>query len=866
MIKESECVVLWLICMLNPTDVTPTVFSPAADQLQALGVYVTIHGHFYQPPRENPYLNAIEHQPSAQPFHDWNERIYYECYRPNAFARILNDRGEVIGIVNNFEYLSFNIGPTLFSWLERYDLEVYQRIIEADRHSCQRFNGHGNAIAQVYNHMILPLANYRDKLTQIRWGKADFRRRFGREPEGMWLAETAIDYETVAALIEEGIRFTILAPSQAQRCRPILADGESEWIEVSGSQIDPTRPYRCYLPGGDRQRDYLDIFFYDGPISRDMGFSDLLTSSQFLAGRLGQAVRGDHRPSQIIAVATDGETFGHHKYGGEKALAYAFKVEFPQRGWQITNFAYYLSLFPPTWEVELKPVTAWSCAHGVDRWQDNCGCGGGGEWHQRWRRPLREALNWLRDELIEIYETLGSELFQDVWAARDAYIEVIGDRSPETLHRFLAQHQRRPLSQSEQIDALRLLEMQHHALLMFTSCGWFFDELSRPEGVQILRYAARAIELAADVAGVQLEPEFIERLAAAPSNVPQFGDGATVYHQLVKTAQISLQQVAAHYAMSSLFNSYPRQHQLYCYEIEQGDYHLQRMGSLTLAIGQIQLTSTMTTESQLLIFAVLHLGGWDFHCAIQPFQGRREYSQIKTHLLQAFQQGSAARVVMAITERFGGVAYSLDDLFAEERHRLMGVLARETLTRLDQLYTQVYRDNYGILMGFQRDGLSVPQELQVAAAVALTHRAISHLRSLEQDLSDLSDLPLADLQNHLAELMAIAREARLLGCHLSLQEQQRLLEQQISTGLRYLAHHLDSDTLSQLSPLLQDLITIGDALGLNLNLDRAQEQLYTLMGELRQKGTHLSEGDRRHLQTLAIRLKVDPQLLVALSS
>ncbi|WJI27527.1 DUF3536 domain-containing protein [Thermosynechococcus sp. B1] len=852
--------------MLNPTDVTPTVFSPAADQLQALGVYVTIHGHFYQPPRENPYLNAIEHQPSAQPFHDWNERIYYECYRPNAFARILNDRGEVIDIVNNFEYLSFNIGPTLFSWLERYDLEVYQRIIEADRHSCQRFNGHGNAIAQVYNHMILPLANYRDKLTQIRWGKADFRRRFGREPEGMWLAETAIDYDTVAALIQEGIRFTILAPSQAQRCRPILADGESEWIEVSGSQIDPTRPYRCYLPEGDRQRDYLDIFFYDGPISRDMGFSDLLTSSQFLAGRLGQAVRGDHRPSQIIAVATDGETFGHHKYGGEKALAYAFKVEIPRRGWQITNFAYYLSLFPPTWEVELKPVTAWSCAHGVDRWQDNCGCGGGGEWQQLWRRPLREALNWLRDELIDIYETLGGELFQDVWAARDAYIQVLGDRAPETLHRFLAHHQRRPLSQSEQIDALRLLEMQHHALLMFTSCGWFFDELSRPEGVQILRYAARAIELAGDVAGVQLEPEFIERLAAAPSNVPQFGNGAAVYHQLVKTAQISLQQVAAHYAMSSLFNSYPRQHQLYCYEIEQGDYHLQRMGSLTLAIGQIQLTSTMTTESQLLIFAVLHLGGWDFHCGIQPFQGRREYSQIKTHLLQAFQQGSAARVVVAITERFGGVAYSLDDLFAEERHRLMGVLARETLTRLDQLYTQVYRDNYGILMGFQRDGLSVPQELQVAAAVALTHRAISHLRGLEQDLSDLSDLPLADLQNHLAELAAIAREARLLGCHLSLQEQQRLLEQQISTGLRYLAHHLDSDTLSQLSPLLQDLITIGDALGLNLNLDRAQEQLYTLMGELRQKGRHLSEGDRRHLQTLAIRLKVDPQLLVALSS
>ncbi|WP_448525806.1 DUF3536 domain-containing protein [Parathermosynechococcus lividus] len=839
--------------LLGAADTVPT-----PQRSPALGVYITIHGHFYQPPRENPYLNAIEQQPSAQPFHDWNERIYYECYRPNAFARILNDRGEVIDIVNNFEYLSFNIGPTLFSWLERYDLQVYQRIIEADRRSCERLNGHGNAIAQVYNHIILPLANYRDKLTQIRWGKADFRRRFGRDPEGMWLAETAIDYETVAALIQEGIRFTILAPSQAQRCRPIMAEGEADWQEVSGSQIDPTRPYRCYLPG--RTGEYLDIFFYDGPISRDLGFSDLLTSSQFLAGRLGQAVRGDHRPSQIIGVATDGETFGHHKYGGEKALAYAFKVEFPQRGWTVTNFAHYLSLFPPTWEVELKPVTAWSCAHGVDRWQENCGCGGGGGWHQHWRRPLRDSLNWLRDELIEIYETLGSELLQDVWAARDAYIDLIQDRSADSIAAFFQHHQCRPLSNGERIDALRLLEMQHHALLMFTSCGWFFDELSRPEGVQILRYAARAMELAGDVAGVHLETEFIRQLAAAPSNVPQFGDGATVYHQLVKTAQISLHQVAAHYAMSSLFSTYARQHHLYCYHIEQADYHLQRMGSLTLAIGHIQLTSTITTESQPLVFAVLHLGGWDFHCAIQPFQGRRAYTQLKTELLHALSQGSAARVVMAITEAFGAVAYGLDNLFAEERHRLMGVLARETLTRLDQLYTQVYRDNYGILMGFQRDGLTVPQELQVAAAVALTHRAISHLHALEQDLSDPSALPMAEIHSHLAELGAIAREARLLNCTLSLQEQQRLLEQQICACLRHLAHHLESETLSQLSPLLQDLVTVGGVLGFTLNLDPAQEQFYELLPHLH-SNPHLTEADLRSLRALATRLKVDPQLL-----
>jgi alpha-amylase/alpha-mannosidase (GH57 family) len=289
---------------------------PAIDPLKtATGVYVTIHGHFYQPPRENPYLDTIERQPSARPFHNWNARIHHECYRPNAFARVLNDRGELVRIVNNYEYLSFNIGPTLMSWLQNHDLEVYQRILEADRVSCERLNGHGNAIAQVYNHIILPLANERDKYTQIRWGKADFRSRFGRDPEGMWLAETAIDQATVTALIDEGLKFTILAPSQALRCRPLPTDDhpDPQWYAVGGGQIDPNRPYRCYLADGR----YLDIFFYDGPISRDMGFNDVLSSTDHFAGRLGQAIKGDHRSSQVISVATDGETFGHHKAGTE---------------------------------------------------------------------------------------------------------------------------------------------------------------------------------------------------------------------------------------------------------------------------------------------------------------------------------------------------------------------------------------------------------------------------------------------------------------------------------------------------------------------------------------------------------------------
>ena len=411
----------------TPTNAVSIAENKETNSLKtAQGVYVTIHGHFYQPPRENPYLDTIERQPSASPYHDWNERIHYECYRPNAFARILNHREELIGIVNNFEYLSFNIGATLMSWLEKYDPEVYQRIIDADRNSCERLNGHGNAIAQVYNHIILPLASERDKYTQIRWGKADFRSRFHREPEGMWLAETAVDYPTLKALIDEDIRYIILAPSQAERCRPLPTDNDPqpEWHEVGGSQIDPTRPYRCFIEDGR----YIDIFFYDGPISRDMGFSDILSTGDNFIARIGQAIRGDNRQSQLINVATDGETFGHHKGATEKCLAYVFTQEFPSRGWTVTNYAHYLSLKQPSWEVVLKPVTAWSCSHGVDRWQEDCGCGGGGVWNQKWRRPLRDALDWLRDKLAEVYVDEASKLFRDPWQAREEYIQVIRDR------------------------------------------------------------------------------------------------------------------------------------------------------------------------------------------------------------------------------------------------------------------------------------------------------------------------------------------------------------------------------------------------------------------------------------------------------
>lgn len=821
----------------------------------ATGVCITVHGHFYQPPRENPYLDAIERQASAEPFHDWNERINRECYRPNAFARIVNDRGEVVGIANNYEYLSFNIGPTLMSWLERYDPEVYQRIQEADRKSCQRLNGHGNAIAQVYNHIIMPLANERDKYTQIRWGIADFRSRFGRDPEGMWLAETAVDYATLEVLVAEGIRFIILAPSQAERCRPLIAPDraaageEEEWHEVGGGQIDPTRPYRCYLkpekrllasnqlsplsthhfsrrqssqsPATAANTPYIDIFFYDGPISRDMGFNDVLSSSHHLAGRLGQAVRGDHRQAQLISVATDGETFGHHKGGTEKCLAYAFTEEFPRRGWTVTNFAHYLSQNPSDWEVELKPVTAWSCSHGVDRWQDDCGCGGGGGWHQKWRRPLRDALNWLRDRLIPIYEAAGSNLFRDPWRARDEYIAVIRDRSPANVDSFLSKHQLRELNAAEQVDALRLLEMQRHALLMFTSCGWFFEEISRPEGVQILRYAARALELAGDVAGEQLEREFIDRLDRVPSNVECFKTGAEVYRQMVQTAQVSLKQVAAHYAISSLFAKYAREQRVYCYLAQQLDCQIQRMGAMSLAVGQVQLTSEITRETEVFVFAAFHLGGWDFHCSIQPFGGRRSYTMLKERLFDVLQEASAAHAILEMVRLFGDRSFSLRDLFAEERHRIVRLLSQENLTRLDQLYSQVYRENYGVMMAFHRDELTVPVEFQVAAQVALGHRCLTAAKALEQETADGEAL--------MAEIEAIAMEAGLLRCKLNVPEVKQILEsltyRSLETLLRSGAYSQE-DSLVKLNAQIrriERLIAAGDRLSLGLCLDKSQE-------------------------------------------
>lgn len=501
-------------------------------------INICLHGHFYQPPRENPWTGEIELQESAKPFHDWNERIYAECYKPNSEAQIINDSGEIIDRVNNYEILNFNFGPALLAWIKNKHTDTYNRIIEADKSSFKSHDGHGNAIAMCYSHMIMPLANINDKITQVKWGLADFRNHFDRDSEGIWLPETAVNYDTIEVLVNEGIKYIILDTSQASKIRKF---GEEEWIDVSDNTINPERPYRCFSKINKIK--YIEVFFYEGPVSKSVAFDDVLTSSQNLLTKIFQAAEKDTDANQLIGIATDGETFGHHKKFAERTLAYFMKSLAPPNNLKIVNFGEYLSLHQPEYEVtiNLGPYgegTSWSCSHGVRRWIDDCGDGGGGDWNQKWRKPLRSTLDWLREHLIAIFDSMGKKYFRDVWKARNEYISVILDSSIERLNHFFSENRVRNLTNDETKTSLKLLEMQKFAMLMYTSDGWFFSEISGIETVKILEYASRAIELANELTNIPLEKEFLKRLSEAKSNLPEFKNGKGVYEKLVKTSHI----------------------------------------------------------------------------------------------------------------------------------------------------------------------------------------------------------------------------------------------------------------------------------------------------------------------------------------
>jgi alpha-amylase/alpha-mannosidase (GH57 family) len=674
--------------------------------------YVCIHGHFYQPPRENPWLEAIEVQDSASPYRDWNERITAECYNPNTAARILENNYTIIDIINNYSKISFNFGPTLLSWMETSAPDVYKAIIRADKESRKHFSGHGSAIAQNYGHTIMPLNNTRDKKTQIIWGIEDFVHRFGREPEGMWLAETAVNNETLELLAEKNIKFTILAPRQAAEVKHI---NDKKWTDVSDESIDPKKAYLCNLPSGRK----INLFFYDGAISQDLAFGNLLENGENLAQRLLGTFNNDDYP-QIAHIATDGETYGHHQKHGDMALAYCLHYIEADENTSLTVYGEFLEKFPPEYEVKIIEDTSWSCLHGVKRWYSNCGCNSGRpDWHQEWRAPLRESLDWLREKLSLLYEKETSIYTEDMWGLRDNYIKIILNRNPDNIKTFLAENSIKDLKDEELVKLLKLLELQRHAMLMYTSCGWFFDEISGIETVQVILYAARAIQLAKEITGEDFEPEFIGHLEKIKSNIPELDNGAAVYERYVKPAIIDLLRVAAHYAVSALFEEYSEHSNIFCYEVTSKDYELLSAGKTHLAMGRAVMRSMVTYEEILITHAFFHLGDHNLNGGVREARSMKDYDEMKKEFKDVFEKMNVSEIIFLIDKHFGTHSYSLWHLFKDESRKVFNKLMQETLTNIEISFRQIYENHYPMMLAMLDTETPLPKAIVTAVEFVL---------------------------------------------------------------------------------------------------------------------------------------------------
>jgi alpha-amylase/alpha-mannosidase (GH57 family) len=662
--------------------------------------YICIHGHFYQPPRENAWLEVIEVQDSAHPYHDWNERISAECYGPNAASRIL-ENGVIKNIVNNYSRISFNFGPTLLSWMEENERETYDAIIQADHESTKLFGGHGSALAQVYNHMIMPLANYRDKQTQIIWGIRDFERRFNREPEGMWLAETAVDTETLELLAENNIKFTILAPRQAKAFRKI---GEEEWQDVSKRGINTRKPYKVFLPSGKS----IALFFYDGEISQNVAFNGLLNDGEKFSNALRNAFDVNDAEPQLVHIATDGETYGHHHKHGDMALAFCLDHIYRLKHNHVMNYGQFLEKFPPAFEVQVHENSSWSCVHGVERWRSNCGCHSGANptWNQKWRKPLREALDWLRDELNKVYDQEATSMFKDPWKARDEYINIILKRDDETIRKFMRDHCTKMVEQSK---VLRLMEIQRNALLMYTSCGWFFDEISGIETIQILQYACRAIQLLEQITGATLEEEFIRMLELAPSNVVAYENGANVYKRFVVPSKTNLQRVGMHYAVASLFEEDPENTPIFNYETSSKFFVRKEAGEQMLSLGITRVKSRVTRIEKEFSFAVVYMGKHNIIGSISLNMDPADFESMRFRIIGAFDEGRLGDVIGLMQTYFGPEKYTLWQLFKDEKRKVLDMITQQSMRELEDSLRRVYNRDYPLVNALSNNDIPIPR-------------------------------------------------------------------------------------------------------------------------------------------------------------
>ncbi len=666
--------------------------------MAAKNKYVCIHGHFYQPPRENAWLDEIEIQESAHPFHDWNERINFECYAPNTSARILDHNGLIHKIINNYTYLSFNFGPTLLSWMERTDTETYNAILESDKISKKRFGGHGSAIAQAHSHLILPLANQRDKVTQVKWGLRDFEYRFGRKSEGIWLAETAVDTATLEVLAEEGVKYTILAPRQMKAFRHV---NEEHWTSANDG-FDTRRSYKVNLPSGKS----IALFFYDGQIAQDVAFKGLLNDGNHFADHITNSF-DDNDELQLVHIATDGETYGHHHRKGEMALASCLhKIETGDVA-TLTNYAEFLEKFPPTWEAQIHDNSSWSCVHGVERWKSNCGCSSGRPgWNQEWRAPLREGLDWLREYLKELYEKEAEVYLKDPWAARNDYIDILINRNEKTIQDFLDKHATRELSSAELTITIRLLELQKFAMYMYTSCGWFFDEISGIETNQILQYALRSMQYIKYFTDEDVMSTFSGYMERAPSNV--FENGGVSYNKNVVPSAVNLERVAIHFAVASIFENHVRDAELFRFASVMEDYQLLEAGNQRLAVGKIVIRSKVTFREKRYKFVVVYLGQQNMLGNISENMSETVYAEMKTKVLDSFDSTNLGDVLSHMQKYFDDHNFTIWHLFKDEKRKILDTISKNSLDSIENSFREIYNDNYQLMSGMALSNIPIP--------------------------------------------------------------------------------------------------------------------------------------------------------------
>lgn len=796
--------------------------------------YLTIHGHFYQPPRENPWLEEIEIQDSARPFHDWNERVSSECYEPNSVSRIVDSENRILDIVNNYRNMSFNIGPTLLSWMEKYAPCSYRRIINADRESIELYGGHGCAIAQVYNHIIMPLANTNDKYTQAIWGIRDFQKRFGRAPEGIWLAETAVDAETLEVLIDLGIKYTILSPYQAQCVRKMDSENPNDWHDVSWGSIDPSQAYRYYVEGTDKQK-YIDLFFYDGAISKSVAFDFLLTDGEKFARRLMDGYSEDRQRTQLVNIATDGESYGHHTKFGDMALSYVLAVKAKDLGFEITNYGQYLELYPPEYEADIKPVSSWSCSHGVGRWADDCGCNTGSQpgWNQKWRKPLRDALDYLRDELIKLCSAEGAKYYTDFWDARNKYIDVILDRSEESVNKFLKENCVKGFKAKDKVKALKLMEIQRFCMLMYTSCGWFFAEISGIETVQIMKYAARAIQLAGSFSKTNYEEKFLNILSKAKSNVEEYGNGRNIYEKFVKPSVVCVEQIVCHWAISSLYTNLEDLAEIYCYKIKKVNYKVVKNGHAELVLGRIEVTSKITFEKWDMGFALLKTPDSEFYCTVKECAPDEDLSEGRKFIIDKFMSNVMLETLKSFEEHYSAKFYRLKDVLIDKRKLILDNVLKSRLTRVAKMYEELYEELKTPVAHLADLGMDIPDAFRVSAKFCL----IKNLQDILFHIEDFRN------EEFLEEIRKIKKGADKFFVNLNKSNSGVILAKKLQSLIDELSQTMDLKVADKIFAIFE----VIDILQLNMEIKVAQniyfEKIYSKINILIEHLEHSKTKD-----------------------